>query len=180
MIEPRLSDAELLRQIEAAREADAEADRSEPRARDAWYEAQSGLVHVLLKSGASFAFPATMFPELQGHTPGELRALEISPSGDGLHWDEIDVHIETAGVLVEMLGPSMFRAFASVGGKARTERKAAAARANGAKGGRPRKQPQGQPQGHRYRPNPDLGVMKVAEVRNDKPTPRTEPKRDQA
>jgi hypothetical protein len=173
---PPLDDA-LRAKFAAAREADAEADRSEPRARDAWYEAQSGLVHVLLKSGASFAFPATMFPELQGRTPHELRALEISPSGDGLHWDDIDVHIETAGVLVEMLGASMYRAFASVGGKARTERKAAAARANGAKGGRPRKQPTQQPEGHRYRPNPTAGLMKVAEVRNDKPTPPAKDRR---
>jgi hypothetical protein len=138
MTEPRLSDAELLRQIEAAREADRIADLTEPRARDAFYDESTGRIVVELKLGSAFAFPPSMFPEFQDRTPQELARVEVSPSGEGLHWDEIDVHIETAGVLVALLGPSMFRAFASVGGKTRTERKAAAARANGAKGGRPR------------------------------------------
>lgn len=139
MTEPRLSEAELLRQIEAAREAERIADLTEPRARDAWYDRERERVVVELKSGAAFAFPPTLFPELEGRSPEELAAVVPSPSGDGLCWDDIDVHIATAGVLVEILGPSMFRAFASVGGKSRTERKAAAARENGRKGGRPRR-----------------------------------------
>lgn len=137
MSEPRLSEAELLRQIEAAREADRVADATEPRARDAWYDAARGRVVVELKSGASFAFPPSLLSELDGRTEDELMGVEVSPSGDGLYWDDLDVHVETAGVLVALLGPSMFRAFASVGGSTRTERKAAAARENGRKGGRP-------------------------------------------
>jgi hypothetical protein len=70
----------------------------------------------------------------------------------------------------------MFRAFASVGGKARTERKAAAARANGAKGGRPRKQPSQLPEGFRYNLDPNFGMMKVAEVRQESTPRRPEPK----
>lgn len=168
MVEPCLSDAELLRQIEAAREADRIADLTEPRARDAWYNPQDGLVHVELKNGARIAFPPAMFPELENRTARELIELTVSPSGDGLLWDNIDVHIATAGVLVALLGPSMFRAFASVGGKARTERKAAAARENGRKGGRPRKQPGDV----RLPRGPRLDVMQVAEVRQDQRTPR--------
>lgn len=170
MTEPRLSDDELIRQIEAARVADAEADRSEPRARDAFYDVRTQRIVVELRSGTAFAFPPSLFPELATRTPRELARVEVSPSGEGLVWDEIDVHIETAGVLVEMLGPSMFRAFASVGGRARSEAKAAAARVNGARGGRPRKQPPPQPGPIHYDPN--IGRLKVAEVRQKHRTPR--------
>jgi hypothetical protein len=137
---PPLDDA-LRAQFAAAREADRIADLTEPRAREVFYDESTGRIVVELKLGGAFAFPPAMYPELADRTPQELARVEPSPSGEGLHWDEIDVHIETAGVLVDLLGPSMFRAFASVGGKTRTERKAAAARANGAKGGRPRSQP---------------------------------------
>lgn len=159
MTESRLSDAELLRQIEAAREADRIADSTEPRARDAWYDPVSKRIQVELKSGASFAFPPSLLPELEGAAPRELMEVEVSPSGEGLLWEHLDVHVETAGVLVAMLGPSMFRAFASVGGRATSERKAAAARENGRKGGRPRKP--SRDVGHNL--DPTFGQMKVAE-----------------
>jgi hypothetical protein len=111
-----------------------------------FYDDRTGRIVVELKLGGAFAFPPAMYPELVDRTPQELARVEPSPSGEGLCWDEIDVHIETAGVLVDLLGPSMFRAFASVGGKTRSERKAAAARANGARGGRPRTRPARQPE----------------------------------
>jgi hypothetical protein len=164
MVEPRLSDAELLRQIEAAREADRIADLTEPRASHAFYDESTGRIVVELKLGSAFAFPPSLYPELEERTPQELARVQVSPSGEGLHWDEIDVHLATAGVLVTILGPSMFRAFASVGGKSRTERKAAAARLNGAKGGRPRKQPRAT-EGIRRRAEPGSGTAQVAEVR---------------
>lgn len=173
---PPLDDA-LRAQFAAAREADRIADLTEPRARDAFYDVGTGRIVVELKLGAAIAFPPALFPELRDRTPQELARVEVSPSGEGLHWDEIDVHIATAGVLVEILGSSMFSAFASVGGRATSERKAAAARANGAKGGRPRKQPEG----HRYRPDPNFGVMKVAETRQEKrPPPPVPGPRDEA
>ena len=160
---PPLDDA-LRAKFEAAREASRIADLTEPRARDAFYDESTGRIVVELKRGASFAFPPSLYPELEGRTPQELARVEVSPSGEGLHWDEIDVHLATAGVLVTILGPSMFRAFASVGGKTRTERKAAAARLNGAKGGRPRKQPRA-PEEIRRREEPGAGRMKVADAR---------------
>ncbi len=139
MDEPQLSDEELLAQFHAAVAADAAADRTEPRAKEVFYDPLRGRIVVELRTGGAFAFPPALYPELAGRTPDELARVQASPSGEGLCWDDLDVHLETAGVLVRMLGPSMSRAFAARGGRSTSERKAAAARENGRRGGRPRR-----------------------------------------
>ena len=61
----------------------------------------------------------------------------------GLHWPKLDADLTVAGLLAGIFGSRMWmRELASTGGKAVSERKAAAARANGAKGGRPRLVPE--------------------------------------
>ncbi len=166
MAEPRLSDEELIRQIEAAREADRIADLAEPRARDAYYDPGTGRIVVELKLGGSFAFRPDMYPELEGRSPAELARVLPSPSGEAVEWEDLDVQIAVAGVLVRMLGPAMMRAFAQRGGAATSERKAAAARANGARGGRP---PKRRAAGWQAAP-PGYGVMQLRETRQEEPT----------
>lgn len=166
MAEPRLSDDELVRQIEAAREADRAAELAEPRARDARYDPASGRIVVELRQGAAFAFPPDMYPELAGRSAAQLQRVQPSPSGEGLSWPDLDVHVEVAGVLVRMLGNAMLAAFARRGGSATSERKAAAARANGALGGRPRKRQEPV----RYSVQPGYGVMRLRETRQEKLT----------
>jgi hypothetical protein len=139
MAELRISDDELVRQIEAAREAERIAELTEPRAREAYYDPATGRIVVELQQGGAFAFPAAMYPELAGRSPEQLAAVQPCFGGEALEWEDLDVHIGVAGVLVRMLGPAMPRAFAQRGGSSTSERKAAAARANGARGGRPRK-----------------------------------------
>ena len=61
----------------------------------------------------------------------------------GPHWPKLDAGLTVAGLLAGIFGSRMWmREFASSGGKAVSERKAAAARVNGAKGGRPRLVPE--------------------------------------
>lgn len=161
MAEPRLSDEELMRQFEAAREAERIADLTEPRASMAYFDFDARRIVVELKLGGMFAFPVSLYPELQGATPGELSRVEPVFGGEVLEWEDLDVHIGVAGVLVRMLGPALPRAFAQKGGSATSERKAAAARANGARGGRPRKRPEP----YRYPPaQPGFGVMTMRET----------------
>ena len=166
MAEPRLSDDELIRQIEAAREADRAADLTEPRARDVYYDPGNERIVVELRQGGAFAFPPDIYPELRGRSPAQLARVLPSPSGEGLEWEDLDVHIEVAGVMLRMLGPALARAFAQRGGSATSERKAAAARANGARGGRPRKRREA---GWQAVP-PGYGVMQLRETRQEELT----------
>ncbi|HEU4885908.1 MAG TPA: DUF2442 domain-containing protein [Longimicrobium sp.] len=135
---PPLDDAMRAR-FAAAREADRIADLTEPRARDAYYDPATGRIVVELKLGGAFAFAPEMYSELAGRSPAQLAAVQPAVGGEGLEWEDLDVHIAVAGVLVRMLGPALPRAFAQKGGSSTSEAKAAAARANGARGGRPRK-----------------------------------------
>lgn len=140
MVDLRLSDDELTRQIEAAREAERIAELTEPRAREAYYDSATGRIVVELKLGGAVAFSPDLYPELAGRSAAQLAAVRPCLGGEALEWKDLDVHIGVAGVLVRMLGPALPRAFAQKGGSSTSERKAAAARANGARGGRPRKQ----------------------------------------
>ena len=128
-----LTDAQL---AEAERRGRLE-NTSEPRAISARYDARARRIVVDLTSGATFAFPPHLAQGLADATDSELAAVEILGSGYGLHWEALDVDFTVPGVLAGVFGTRSW--MARQAGQARSEAKAAAARANGAKGGRPRK-----------------------------------------
>ncbi len=113
----------------------------EPRAKYAHYDPESGRVLVDLDNGCSFAFPARLAQGLQTATDDDLAAVEILGAGYGLHWDRLDVDLSIAGLLAGLFGTKAYmdRLRASRAGSAKSSRKAAAARVNGSKGGRPRR-----------------------------------------
>jgi hypothetical protein len=125
------------RQNELAIRTAREADRVEPRARAARYDPGQALVIVDLRSGYAFGFPPQRIPGLEHATTAQIEKVRISPSGDGLHWDELDAHASLTGLMSEALN---LRDWAPrILGQVRSEAKARAARQNGVKGGRPRK-----------------------------------------
>ena len=138
--EGRTSEAEILAQIPAARARDARERAAGRRAVSAAYAPETGRVLVALPSGYVVGFPAAVVPALADATPVQLAAVELSPGGGGLHWETLDVDLSVPGLLLSALGRAeQRRELARLAGRARSEAKATAARANGAKGGRPRK-----------------------------------------
>lgn len=130
-------DAEFERQNEQAVREAREADRIEPRAHAASCDTRLGLVLVELRSGFVFGFPPERVPGLEDATADELGHVRISPSGDGLHWDALDVDASLTGLVREAFN---LREWAPrLMGQIRSEAKARAARINGRKGGRPRR-----------------------------------------
>ena len=140
MAERRLSDARILAQIPAARSREARARRRGLRATSATYDRTTRRVVLELTNGYLFAFPVAAIPALNAATPSQLATVEIDPSGGALRWDEIDVDLSVPGLLLSAVGVDQrLRHLASLAGQVRSDAKATAARANGRKGGRPKK-----------------------------------------
>jgi hypothetical protein len=133
-----LSDEELEAQIREARARAIEDARIEPRAVRVWYDPQAKLVMFELRNGCVFGFPPKIHPYwgLADATEEELARGEVLGDGDGIGWDELDAHISVPGLMFELLNVKAW--YAKWLGSATSEAKAAAARENGKKGGRPR------------------------------------------
>lgn len=123
--------------IDAALERGRAAHANEPRAAAARYDRPSGRVIVDLENGCTFAFPPRLAQGLEGASDDQLAAVEILGRGYGLHWEELDVDLSLPGLMAGIFGTKAW--MAGHAGRATSPAKAAAARANGAKGGRPRK-----------------------------------------
>lgn len=132
---------DLDRMIQKAEQRGQQSLVDEPRAKSVHYDARSGRVLVDLDNGCSFAFPARMAQGLQTATDADLAAAEILGAGYGLHWEKLDVDLSIPGLLAGLFGTKAYmdRLRASRAGSATSSCKAAAARVNGAKGGRPRR-----------------------------------------
>jgi hypothetical protein len=110
---------------------------SEPRAVSARYEDAIKRVVVDLTNGCVFAFPPHLAQGLESATDDQLAEVQILGSGYGLHWESLDVDLSIPGLLAGIFGTRSW--MAANAGRTTSEAKAAAARPNGAKGGRPRK-----------------------------------------
>lgn len=123
-------------QIDAALAQGRATRQHEPRASAGHYDPQLNQVIVALTNGCTFSFPPHLAPDLQGATPEQLVQVEILGAGYGLHWEALDADLSVPGLLAGLFGTRSH--MARQAGRATSPAKAAAARANGAKGGRPR------------------------------------------
>jgi hypothetical protein len=127
-------------QIDAALERGRTARLQEPRATAARYDRRSGRVIVELANGCTFAFPPHLAQGLEAASDEQLSQVEILGAGSGLHWEAFDADLSIPGLLAGLFGTKAY--MAQQAGRARSPAKAAAARTNGAKGGRPRRSAQ--------------------------------------
>src|SRR5271166_6791201 len=124
-------------QIDAALRRGQSARLHEPRANAVRYDRQLDRVIVELTNGCTFAFPPRLAQGLQDATAEQLAQVEILGAGSGLHWEALDADLSIPGLLAGLFGTNAY--MARQAGRATSAAKAAAARANGTRGGRPRK-----------------------------------------
>lgn len=137
-----LSEETLKDEIAKAREAAAYADATEPRAKSAYYDANSDRIVIELRNKTSFLFPPELVQGLAGASLDDLMQVEVTPSGQGLHWETLDVDMSIPSLMMGIFGTKAWMAeLGSRGGSATSTAKATAARQNGKRGGRPRKKP---------------------------------------
>jgi hypothetical protein len=114
---------------------------NEPAAVAARYDRGRDRVIIELSTGYEVAFAPRRAQGLERAKRSDLAAIEISPSGFGLHFPKLDADLWLPALLEGVFGSRRWMAarLGARGGKARSKAKARAARANGKLGGRPRK-----------------------------------------
>ncbi len=130
---------------------DAEIDRAllragalegEPRVVSVEYRPGAGLDLLILKlsDGRREIIPREDLQGLENATREQVAQVEILGKGTGLHWPELDVDHYVPGLLKHIYGTKRWMAeIGRSGGSARSAAKRKASRANGLKGGRPRR-----------------------------------------
>jgi Protein of unknown function (DUF2442) len=114
---------------------------STPAATSAHYDRKSRKIIVNLSTGIGIFFSPKDAQGLEGASPTQLSEIEITPSGFGLHFPKLDADLNVPALLEGFFGSRKWMAarLGAAGGSSLSKLKAAAARANGSLGGRPRK-----------------------------------------
>jgi hypothetical protein len=137
---PAWIESELARVDDVAKRSLHRSAQKPRHALAAHYDASKGRIVVELDNGADFSFPPQLAQGLASASKADLAAIEVSPLGTGLHWPRLNVDLTVDGLLIGIFGSrNWMRNHAAIAGSVSSTAKSAAARANGAKGGRPRK-----------------------------------------
>lgn len=110
------------------------------KAVSARYDRHSRRVVIGLSSGLEVGFLPELAQGLEKARSADLEAIEISPSGYGLHFPKLDADLYLPTLLQGVYGTRRWMAarLGQFGGISRSKAKSAAARKNGKLGGRPR------------------------------------------
>jgi hypothetical protein len=131
------SNAEIDRAIDRAKKM-----QREPLATGVEFKSGPGLDLLILKlsDGRRYVIPREELQGLQSATEEQIARVEILGGGTGLLWPYLNVDLYVPGLLRGVYGNKKWMAqIGRRGGAVRSTAKKRAARANGAKGGRPRR-----------------------------------------
>lgn len=134
-----MTDEQILAQIPAARARAARALKHGPRAVRVAFPSGKHAIELHLANEVVLRIPLSLLPALRNATPRALAEVELDRDGMTLHWNDLDADYGVGQLVTLALGQgTVLRASAAVAGSTRSAAKAAAARENGKKGGRPR------------------------------------------
>lgn len=131
------SDAEIDRAIERAKKL-----RAQPLVAEVEYRPGAGLDLLILKltDGRRHVVPREELQGLQSAPKDQIARVEIVGGGTGLHWPSLDIDFYVPSLLRRIYGNKKWMAeIGRSGGSVKSAAKKRAARANGLKGGRPRR-----------------------------------------
>ncbi|EUB98011.1 Protein of unknown function DUF2442 [Rhizobium sp. CF080] len=106
------------------------------------FDHSSGRIVVEFANGAAFMVPARSLEGLTEAADEQLAEVELLGE-TGLHWESLDVDYSISGLMSGVFGSRTFMEAQRRGGQSKSPAKIAASRANGTKGGRPRKAAKG-------------------------------------
>lgn len=116
-----------------------------PKAVSVAYDGDSDEVVIRFDSGSTLHVPRMNLEGLEGASAAELRKVVLEGPGTGLHWPRLDVDHYIPALVEGVFGTKRWMSELGRRGGSRTSAaKAAAARENGRRGGRPSTRPQPQ------------------------------------
>lgn len=134
------TDAEIDAAIERRRLYEAEHGPS-PWVTSIDYLDASNILVFHINNGLRLAIPVENLQGLENATPAQLRNYQLLGPGSGIDFPDVDAAFHVDSLIEGIYGSKKWMAqLGAQGGSSRSERKQAAARINGTKGGRPRKQ----------------------------------------
>ena len=165
-----MTEQEFDSQLEAANRRGLESHVGEVHALAVRYHRENGTLELELRGGLTLLVPTHLLQGVAGQSPELIERVALRTRGTALHWEELDADFSVQGLAAGSFGSKpwmqkleedglldaasikrrrMLDALQSPtaismgrkGGATRSEIKSAASRANGAKGGRPHKQP---------------------------------------
>jgi hypothetical protein len=138
MTKGKMQNQTIDEQIARARENSIRAETQEPRAVASFYDRETDHIVLELANGCTFTFPPALAQGLGHASADDLNQLELTPAGDTVYWEKLDVHLSIPDLLAGLFGTKRWMAeIGRKGGRSTSTVKASAARENGKKGGRP-------------------------------------------
>jgi len=95
---------ELKEKLAQARKKSEIAIKSEPYAVNAFYDADCRKITVELSNNSRFSFPPDLAQGLVGASSEDLGEVEITPSGQGLHWETLDTDLSIPELINGIFG----------------------------------------------------------------------------
>lgn len=105
-------------------------------ARSVRYDRRAKAVRLVLRSGAEVSIPVAAVSYFRGISLAQLANIELYPTGEAISIPGLDIDLSVPGLLRDALGIELQQRRA---GRVKSAARAKASRANGKKGGRPRK-----------------------------------------
>ena len=142
-----MDDKEFERQFAEATRRGEELLATLPKAKAAHFDAASGNIVLKLQNGATLLVPHGLIQGLQTDDADALNNIELFLEGTQIHWPTLDVQMYVKSLINGIFGTQRwieqlrqhYSTIGTKGGSSKSRAKSNASRANGKKGGRPRK-----------------------------------------
>lgn len=144
---PAINEEAFDKQFEAASRQGSAATDLRAKASSVRYDAASKRLVIELQNGITVLVPANLIQGLQEAEGPSLGEVRLMANGTQVHWDGLDVQFYVEDLLKGVFGTPRWMSslrehlvdIGRLGGSSTSSRKATSSRANGAKGGRPRR-----------------------------------------
>ncbi|HAC62170.1 MAG TPA: DUF2442 domain-containing protein [Cyanothece sp. UBA12306] len=97
-----LTDQQIENQIDQAIANQSKINETEPKANKVLFN--QGTITIYFINGSLFSFSPKSVDAIANLSPNILATVELTPSGKGLRWDQVDIDLSIQGLLLGKFG----------------------------------------------------------------------------